>query len=330
MQLELVIISAFCLDVLVGDPRWLYHPVRAIGGLAIRLETPSRKILRFEYIYIAGVIAVLLVVSLTGAVTWLLLTTASHIHWLSYCIMSTFLLYTTIAAHDLRSHSNEVYKKLTENDLAGGRRKVALIVGRDTANLNEAEITRAAVESVAESTVDGVTAPIFYSLIAGPVGAMVYKAINTLDSTFGYKNDRYMKFGWASAKLDDIANYLPARLTTPVMCLAAGILGLRPINAFKVMLSDRRNHTSPNSGFTEATMAGALGIQLGGKSHYFGTAYKKPLIGRAIEELNSEHIKKANQLMYVTSILFLLIGVGFRFAIVSLWRMGGIAGLTIL
>ena len=210
------------------------------------------------------------------------------------------------------------------NDMAGAREKVALIVGRDTADLNEAEITRAAVESVAESTVDGVTAPIFYALIAGPVGAMVYKAINTLDSTFGYKNDRYMKFGWASARLDDVANYLPARVTSPVMCLAAGLLRLRVANAFKVMLSDRRNHTSPNAGFTEATMAGALGVQLGGLNYYSGAASEKPVMGQAIEQLNSTHIKKANQLMYVTSILFLVLGLGVRFAIIRLWDIGGI------
>ncbi|MBW8016161.1 MAG: cobalamin biosynthesis protein CobD [Planctomycetes bacterium] len=321
MQLELVIISAFCLDALVGDPRWLYHPVRAIGTLAMRLESPTRKV--FGYEYLAGVITVLVVVGLTGLGTWLSLAVVSQLHWLAYYTAAIFIVYTTVAARDLTSHSNKVYKKLFANDLAGGREKVALIVGRDTADLNEAEITRATVESVAESTVDGVTAPIFYALVAGPIGAMIYKAINTLDSTFGYKNDRYMKFGWASARLDDIANYLPARLTSPVMCLAAALLRLRPSNAFKVMLSDRQNHTSPNSGFTEATMAGALGVQLGGLNYYFGQASEKPLIGHAIERLNSDHIKKANQLMYLTSTLFLLIGLGLRFAIVSLWNMGG-------
>ena len=321
MQAELMIISAFCLDALVGDPRWFYHPVRAIGALAMRLETPTRKLLRFEYL--AGAVTVLLVVSLTGLATWLLLAVANQFHWLAYYAMSILLLYTTVATHDLAAHSNDVYKQLINNDIAGARKKVALIVGRDTADLNEAEITRAAVESVAESTVDGVTAPLFYALIAGPIGAMIYKAINTLDSTFGYKNDRYMKFGWASARLDDIANYLPARLTSPVMCLAAGILCLRPVNAFKVMLNDRQNHTSPNSGFTEATMAGALGVQLGGLNYYFGKASQKPLIGHAIENLNSEHIKKANHLMLVTSILFLLLGLGLRFAVIRLWYMGG-------
>lgn len=322
MQTEFMIITAFCLDALVGDPRWLHHPVRVIGALAMYLEIPARKIFRFDFL--AGLVTVVIVVSLTGFATWLLLAIANQIHPVAYCLLSTLLIYTTVATHDLAAHSNEVYKQLAQNDIAGARKKVALIVGRDTDDLNEAEIARAAVESVAESTVDGVTAPLFYALIAGPIGAMVYKAVNTLDSTFGYKNDRYMKFGWAAARLDDVANYLPARLTSPVMCMAAGLLHLRPANAFKVMLSDRQNHSSPNSGFTEATMAGALGIQLGGLNYYFGKASEKPVIGHAIEQLNSTHIKKANHLMLVTSILFLLLGLVFRFAIIRLWHMGGL------
>ena len=323
MPTEFIIIAAFCLDAVVGDPRWLYHPVRAIGSLAAGLEAPIRKLLRFDFT--AGIITVLIIITLTGLTTWLLLTIADQIHPVAYYVLSALLIYTTIASHDLAAHSNEVYNQLARNDISAARSKVAMIVGRDTENLNEAEITRAAVESVAESTVDGVTAPLFYALIAGPIGAMVYKAINTLDSTFGYKNDRYIKFGWASARLDDIANYLPARLTSPVMCVAAGLLRLRPVNAFKVMLSDRQNHTSPNSGFTEATMAGALGVQLGGLNYYFGQASEKPIIGHPEEQLNREHIKMANRLMYLTSILFLVFGIAMRFAIIKLWQMGGLA-----
>ena len=189
MQPELIIITAFCLDGLAGDPRWLYHPVRMIGALAMGLETVSRKLVRLEYL--AGVVTVLIVVGLTGLGTWLLLTIANQIHPLAYYTMSILLLYTTVASHDLVAHSNEVYKQLARSEIAGARKKVALIVGRDTDDLDETQITRAAVESVAESTVDGVTAPLFYALIAGPIGAILYKAVNTLDSTFGYKNNRY-------------------------------------------------------------------------------------------------------------------------------------------
>ncbi len=323
MQTELVILSAFCLDALAGDPRWLYHPVQAIGSFAMLLETPARIFLRLEYL--AGIVTAILVTGVAGIATWLILSVTDNIHIFAYYAVSVLIIYTTIAARDLVMHSNEVYNKLATNDISGGQKKIALIVGRDTNNLNETEITRAAVESVAESTVDGITAPIFYALIAGPIGAMMYKAINTLDSTFGYKNDCYLKFGWASARLDDLANYIPARITSPIMCIAAGILQLRSINAFKVMLSDRRNHTSPNSGFTEATMAGALGVQLGGLNYYFGKPSEKPLIGHPTEYLKCEHIKKANRLMYLTSVLFLLLGLGLRFTIVSIWNMEGLA-----
>ncbi|MCK5172976.1 MAG: cobalamin biosynthesis protein CobD [Planctomycetes bacterium] len=321
MRAEFVIIAAFCLDVMVGDPRWLYHPVRAMGLLAQRLEAPARRLLRYEYA--AGILTAAIVVIVTALATWLLLAGANRIHPALYYLLSTLLIYTTVACRDMAVHSDEVRWRLAQNDIAGARDKVAMIVGRDTENLDEAGITRAAVESVGESTVDGVTAPLFYAMIAGPVGAMVYRAINTLDSTFGYKNERYMKFGWACARLDDVANYLPARLTSPVMCLAAALLRLRPVNAFKVMLSDSRNHTSINSGFSEAAMAGALGVQLGGVNYYFGEASEKPVIGRSIEELNSDHIKKANRLMYATSVLFLALGLAVRFAVTSLWSMGG-------
>ncbi len=186
MQAELMIITAFCLDSVAGDPRWLYHPVRMIGALARGVEGMTRKLVRFEYL--AGVVTVLMVVGITGLASWGLLAVANQIHSIAYYVMAILMLYTTVATHDLAAHSNDVYKELARNDLAGARKKVALIVGRDTEDLDEAQITRAAVESVAESTVDGVTAPLFWALIAGPIGAMTYKAVNTLDSIFGYKN----------------------------------------------------------------------------------------------------------------------------------------------
>jgi adenosylcobinamide-phosphate synthase len=316
MPAELTILIAFCLDALVGDPRWLTHPVRIIGSVAMSVETLLRKVLHYDLF--AGLITVFIMVSITGLVTWLLLAIGHQIYPLIGDLLAIMLLYTTVAAHDLTAHSHAVHKRLIKKDIAGARQTVAMIVGRDTENLNESEVTRAAIESVAESTVDGVTAPLFYALIAGPVGAMVYKAVNTLDSMFGYKNDRYMKFGWASAKLDDVANYLPARLTAPVMCLAAGLLCLRPVNAFKVMLRDGKKHTSPNAGLAEAAMAGALGVQLGGENVYFGRPVAKPLIGKQIQKLSHIHIKQANQLMYVTSALFLFLGLLLRMAVINL------------
>ncbi len=183
----------------------------------------------------------------------------------------------------------------------GGR--VAAIVGRDTQQLDEAGVVRAAVESVAESTVDGVTAPLFFAAIAGPVGAMVYRAVNTLDSMFGHQDDRYRRFGWAAARIDDLANYLPARLTAPLICLAAAlwISSRSGRAALRILARDGRKHASPNSGLAEAAMAGALGVQLGGVNYYDGEPLEKPTIGDAVVPLSPRHIRVANALMFLTS-----------------------------
>ena len=201
--------------------------------------------------------------------------------------MSIVVIYTTIAARDLARHSMAVFRPLAAGDLVEARRRVAAIVGRDTERLDEAGVVRAAVESVAESTVDGVTAPLFFAVVAGPVGAMVYRAVNTLDSMFGHQDERYRQFGWAAARIDDLANYLPARLTAPLVCLAAlCCLRLRPAAArCESLLRDGRKHASPNAGLAEAAMAGALGVQLGGVNYYDGQPLEKPTIGDALVPL---------------------------------------------
>jgi adenosylcobinamide-phosphate synthase len=187
-----------------------------------------------------------------------------------------------------------------------------MICGRDTDRLDEDGIIRATVESVAENTVDGVTAPLFYAVILGPVGLMLYKAINTLDSTFGYRNERYELFGWASAKLDDLANYIPSRITGLLIPVAAFLLGLRWQDSYRVFLRDRGKHPSPNAGQTEAAFAGALGLQLGGLSYYGGKASEKPTLGDPVNRPVFYHIRYANLLMIVTSALFLLLALGVR------------------
>ena len=319
MNLEYQIIAAFLLDLLVGDPRWLPHPVRIIGWLAQRLESASRKIFRSQYI--AGSFTAVMVISLTALSVYGLVRAANYLSPLAGDVLSILLIYTTIAARDLVVHSNAVYKALTQKDLEKARHKVAMIVGRDTDNLSESEITRAAVESVAENTADGITAPLFYAIIAGPIGALLYRAVNTLDSIFGYKNERYMKFGRFSAKIDDIVNFIPARLTALVMCLVAGFLRLQTVNAFKILIRDCRNHTSPNAGFPEAATAGALGVRLGGVNYYFGQPSQKPTIGEPIEPLTRGHIKKANMLMLTTSVVFLGLAVFLRQMTITLWQM---------
>ena len=319
MNLTCQVLAAVALDLLVGDPRWRPHPVRCIGWLAQRLERPMRRLIRNEQA--AGIVTVLLVISTTGVSAWGLICLAGLYHPVAADIVSILLIYTTIAAHDLARHSCAVFRALAAGDLEQARWRVGQIVGRDTAHLDEAGVARAAVECVAESTVDGVTAPLFFTILAGPVGAMTYRAINTLDSTFGYTNDRYIRFGWAAARLDDLVNYLPARVTAPLMGCAAALLCRRPVQSWRILRRDGRKHTSPNAGLPEAAMAGTLGIQLGGLNYYDGERLEKPAIGEPIVPIAAEHILAANAVMFVTLALFLALGLAVRVGVIYLWRV---------
>ena len=321
MSLTWQILAAVLLDLLIGDPRWLPHPVRFIGRFALALEAPLRRWLRQDYA--AGVVAVLLVVGGTAGIAWGAIVLAGRAHPLAAGLVGVLLIYTAIAARDLVDHSQSVFQALAAGDLPLARKKVAMIVGRDTENLDEAGVTRAAVECVAESTVDGVTAPLFFAILFGPVGALAYRAVNTLDSTFGYKSERYWRFGWASARLDDVANYLPARLTAPLVGVAAALLGLRTRLSWKILRRDGRKHASPNSGLTEAAMAGALGVQLGGTNYYGGEALEKETMGEPLESLAARHISAANRLMLATVGLFLGLGLAMR-AIVLVFFAGSV------
>lgn len=325
MNLTYQILAAVVLDLLVGDPRWLPHPVRGIGWLAQRLERPLRRLIHNEKA--AGIVTVLLVVFTAGASAWGVICIAGICHPLAADIVSVILIYTTIATHDLARHSGAVFRALAAGNLEQARRRVAEIVGRDTAQLDEAGVARAAVECVAESTVDGITAPLFFAILAGPVGAMMYRAINTLDSTFGYTNDRYLRFGWSAARLDDLANYLPSRVTAPLIGLAAAILGRRPMQSWRILRRDGRKHASPNAGLPEAALAGALGIQLGGLNYYDGEPLAKPVIGaplgigESIVPLAAEHILAANAVMFVTLALFLALGLAVRVGVMHVWHV---------
>ncbi|MBU0480905.1 MAG: adenosylcobinamide-phosphate synthase CbiB [Proteobacteria bacterium] len=313
MSLELQIVLALLLDSLLGDPRWLPHPVRMIGWLAMKSEGFFREIIPHEKT--AGIATVLAVLSISGSAGWWLIHLAGRYHPRAVDMVSILILYTCFAARDLITHSNDVHDALQKGDLAEARLRVGMIVGRDTMTLDEGEVVRATVESVAENTVDGVTAPLFWAVVAGPVGALVYKAINTLDSTFGYKNERYLHFGWAAARLDDLANRLPARLTGIVMVVAARFCRLSAPNAWRIFRRDRNRHASPNSGQSEAPMAGALGIQLGGISSYFGKIVKKPTLGDALNRPEPFHIDQANALMILTTAFVAVILLGVRLII---------------
>jgi adenosylcobinamide-phosphate synthase len=300
MSLTLQILLAVLLDLLLGDPRRLPHPVRLIGRMIELLENPLRKFTpsqRFN-----GSLLAVVVIAATGGVTYAVLWLAAWIHPLAADAVSVLFLYTALSIRDLVKHSTEVYRGLKSGDLAAARSKVAWMVGRDTDVLDEKGVIRAAVESVAENTVDGVVAPLFFAALFGPVGTMMYKAVSTLDSMIGYRNEKYFHFGRAAARIDDAANFLPARITAPLMAIGALLTGNRPVQAWRICLRDRRHHASPNSGIPEAAMAGALGVQLGGPLLRKGVLTELPTMGDALTPLEKTHILKANAVMLASSL----------------------------
>ncbi len=296
---------ALLLDAIFGDPRWLPHPVKGIGWLARRVEDPLRQVFEARS---AGVAAVVVVITGTVGAGVLLQNAAGLISPLLGDLVGIVLLYTCLAMQDLRRHALAVYVPLNNGDLMQARSRVAWLVGRDTAGLDEAEITRATVESVAENTVDGVTAPLFFALIAGVPGALFYKAVNTLDSTFGYRNERYLRFGWAAARFDDLVNLVPARITALLVPCAARLSGLDWRRSWRIFRRDRHNHPSPNGGQIEAAVAGALGVRLGGENSYFGRTSFRPYLGDADQPLQADHILQVTRLMIVTTLLVLAAG----------------------
>lgn len=300
MNLEYQIIIAFGLDLLCGDPAWLPHPVRMIGRLAMFLENPARGIMPPRT---AGIVVALTVLIVTAALTGGIIYLARLLHPVAGDVLSIYLLYTTMAARDLADHSRSVLRALLAGNLVEARKRVSLIVGRDTNELTEEGVVRATVESVAENTVDGVIAPLIFACIGGPVLAMTYKAASTLDSTFGYKNERYARFGTASAKIDDAANYIPARLAVLLIALAAWVTGMKAGQAYRIARRDGRNHASPNSAWPEAAFAGALEIQLGGPLLRKGLPVEMPYIGDKGDVLKSDHIRRANVLMIATAMV---------------------------
>lgn len=318
MRLEYQILVALLLDLLVGDPRWLPHPVRLIGRLAAATETRCRGI--FDNQRLAGLVTVFVVLVVTGLSGSVIVYGAARLNPLFGSACSVLLLYFCLAGKDLAVHSMAVWKALSAEDIPDARKKVAMIVGRDTNRLNKEQIVRAGIESVAENIVDGVTAPLFYAVLGGPIGALLYKAVNTMDSTFGYKNGRYLQFGRTAARLDDLANFLPARISGLVVVAATFILRMRMDEAWRILRRDRLQHASPNSGHTEAAVAGALGLQLGGLSYYFGKPVLKPTIGDDLTTPDAAHIGMSNRLLLVTTALMALLLLGGRMILDECFR----------
>ena len=308
------VLGGFVLDALFGDPAWLPHPVVYMGKAISRLEkflrprlpkTPQGELLGGAIVAFCLPVGTFL---LTGLVCW----GAARLHPLLGLAVQMFWCGQALAARGLVQESTNVYKELKKPDLPGARKAVSRIVGRDTAELTAEGVTKAAVETVAENASDGVIAPLLYMLIGGAPLALTYKAINTMDSMLGYKNEKYLYFGRVPAKLDDAANYLPSRLAALLWVAAAAFTHNDAKGAWKIWRRDRRRHASPNSAQTESACAGALGVQLAGPAYYFGEYYAKPTIGDALRPIEPEDILRANQMMYVASSFALAWGCALR------------------
>lgn len=303
------LLTGYVLDLIFGDPRQIYHPIRIIGNLIAVLEKGIRKVFpkTSKGELAGGTVLVVLVVQICTAVPAALLGLAAWIHPVVYWLLASFWCWQILATKSLKTESMKVYAPLKEGDLPAARRAVAMIVGRDTERLTEEGVAKAAVETVAENTSDGIVAPLIFLALGGPALGFFYKAVNTMDSMVGYKNERYLYFGRTAARLDDVLNFLPSRISAWLMILAAAILGMDGKNAKRIYLRDRKNHASPNSAQTEAVMAGALRVQLAGDAWYFGELYKKPTIGDPFRAVEPEDIVRANRLMYLTSALALAV-----------------------
>ena len=310
MELSLLaVILGFILDLIVGDPHWLYHPIRLVGHLISGLEKLLRSIFpkTEQGELIAGGFLLVLTAGITTASAWELLLAAGLVHPYLRFVLEVIMCYWVLATKSLKTETMKVYDALKSGDLKKARFAVSMVVGRDTEVLDDIGVTKAAVETVAENASDGVIAPLLFLMIGGAPLGFFYKAVNTMDSMVGYKNDKYLYFGRAAAKFDDVLNYIPARLSGMLMCGAAAFCGMDPKNAWRIYRRDRYNHSSPNSAHTEATAAGAMHIQLAGNAYYFGKLYEKPTLGDPDRPVEYEDIPRVNRLLYATAILSLVV-----------------------
>lgn len=301
----IAIFAGLVLDFIVGDPQGIWHPVVLIGRLITLLEKCLRALFSDtgRGRRAAGTVMWIAVVLVSGVAPAVILYAAWLVNPWLYCAIATIMCWQIMATKSLRVESMKVYHALAEHDIVKARYQVSMIVGRDTDRLDAAGVTRAAVETVAENTSDGSVAPLFYMMIGGPVLGFLYKAVNTMDSMVGYKNDRYLDFGRTAAKMDDVWNFIPARVAAVFMTLVSYLIGLDGRNAWRIFLRDRKKSPSPNSAQTESVCAGALGVRLLGDCMYFGKLHHKETVGDAGREIEPEDIKRANRLLYGTVIL---------------------------
>ena len=307
------IFLAYLLDLWIGDPKNFPHPVRWIGQTARALEALARRVVSNPFVAGCVTTVSLLLIVIIGA--WSMLWVLEGIHpYLKVC-GSVYIVYACLSVRSLYDESKPVADYLYKDQIDEARSSLSHIVGRDTESLDKNEMSRATVETVAENTIDGIVAPLFYACLGGAPLALGYKCINTLDSMFGYRNEVYERFGKFSARLDDVANWIPARIGGALMILASWFCGYRVLNALQIMLRDGRKHLSPNAGIPEAAMAGALGLQLSGPSSYGGTTVNKPCIGDPLKEIETSDISRSHRVMFTTSFLSLV------FFVLILWML---------
>ncbi|BAS29328.1 adenosylcobinamide-phosphate synthase CbiB [Limnochorda pilosa] len=299
---------AYLLDRLVGDPAWLPHPVRMVGRTVPPLEHALRRLFQGPTAErLAGFLLLAVLAGATWALAWLLLTLTAWASPWAARFLEAWLVAATLAPRGLAAEARAVHRELAAGRLEGARRRVAGLVGRETSDLPEAEVVRAAVESVGENLVDAVTAPLLYAALGGAPLALAYRTVNTLDALVGHPSARYRFFGWASARADDLLNYLPARLTVPMVGLTAALLGLDGPGAWRAAVRDGRRHPSPNAGLAEAAFAGALGVRLGGWNRYEGVPHFRPYLGDLIRPLERARIQEAIRLMEGSGLLVLVL-----------------------
>lgn len=303
-----IILAAYTLDLIIGDPRWIPHPVIAMGKAITGLENIiRRKVTTAPGLLYAGFLFPLLIVTGAFVLTWALLKLLFYIHPALAVAGEILLIATTIATRGLRDAGMDVYKHLRAGQLPEARAALGMIVGRDTKQLESSEVVRGTVETVAENIVDAIISPLFFAFLGGAPLAMAYRAVNTLDSMVGYKNEKYKSLGMASARLDDIANYIPARITALLLFASAQVLGLHVKNSVRTVKQDARKHPSPNGGYPESAVAGALGIRLGGYNVYHGVRSFRAYMGIPYHEMEAGHIRTTIMMMYISSSLFVVI-----------------------
>lgn len=311
------VLAGFVLDLIIGDPHSWYHPVQLIGLVIMGCEKMYRRIFR-SHERTAGVFCACTVLAVSVFIPWLLLRLLYQLNFWAGFALESWWCGRLLAARSLNDETMNVYRAVQTGDLEKARRAVSMVVGRDTERLDMSGVIRAAVETTAENASDGETAPLFYMMMFGAVGGFAYKAVNTMDSMIGYKNERYIHFGTFAARLDDVLNFLPARFSGILMCMAAGLLRMDGKNAWRIFIRDKKKHDSPNSAHTEAAMAGALDVQLAGDAWYFGRLHKKPYLGDPVRPVVPEDIRRANRLMTATSVLALLLLAALRIAVGTL------------